>query len=300
MLSSVIGALGDRLDSKFLTAYWLPAFVLVLGGLCAVGLAAGSRQLEAWISGLDSVEQTIAGLIIVLFITMAAFVLRALTRPITEMFAGVALPRAIANALTHGQMRARNRAARILAESPSPGTPSVDQEAEVWLQNRFPHDEANLKPTLLGNIIASVGEHPTIAYSMAGGVWWPRLSPLLPGSFQDALAGSQAPMMAMLNLSVVFCALALLGALAGLLTAQWLLAILWFAGSLALARLSYRAAVSQAVEVGSMLRVAFDLYRSTILDQLDQSHPETLADERALWLSLTREMLGREAPPRAP
>ena len=295
MLSSVIGALGDRMDSKFLTAYWLPAFVLVLGGLCAVGLAAGPGQLEGWISDLDSVEQALGALILVLVISMVAFMLRALTRPITEVFAGVALPRVVANAFTRGQVRARERATRILEASPS-----ADQEAAEWLQNRFPKDDKNLKPTLFGNLLASVSEHPTIAYSVVGSLWWPRLSPLLPGSFQDTLAGSQSPMVAMLNMSVVFCALAPIGALAGLLTSQWLAAVLWFAGALVLARLSYRAAVSQAAEVGNMLRVAFDLYRYDILDQLDRPRPENLADERALWLSLTQEVLGRDGPPPAP
>lgn len=296
MLSSVIGALGDRMDSKFLTAYWLPAFVFVLGSLCALGLALGWGQLERWTSGLDAVEQTLSALLIVLVISMVAFMLRALMRPITEVFAGVALPQAIASAFTRGQVRAKGRAIRILEGS----SPSVDQEVEAWLQSRFPHDDANLKPTLFGNLLASVSEHPTIAYSMVGALWWPRLSPLLPGSFQDTLAGSQAPMMAMLNLSIVFCALAPLGALAGALAAQWLMAFLWFAGALVLARLSYRAAVSQAAEVGNMLRVAFDLYRYDILDQLDRPHPENLADERALWISLTRNVLGRDVPPLAP
>ncbi|MCA9878735.1 MAG: hypothetical protein KC442_13165, partial [Thermomicrobiales bacterium] len=114
MLSSVIGALGDRMDSKFLTAYWLPAFVFVMGGLCAFGLVAGSGQLEAWVSDLDSVEQALGALVVVLLISMMAFMLRALTRPIAELFAGVALPRGVAMAFTQGQVRAKNRATRLL------------------------------------------------------------------------------------------------------------------------------------------------------------------------------------------
>lgn len=300
MLSSAIGALGDRMDSKFLTAYWLPAFVLVLGSICAFGLAVGSGQLDEWISGLDAVEQALGALLIVLLISMVAFMLRALTRPISELFAGIALPRAIARAFTRGQVRAKARAARLLDGAPHDDSQAVDAEAEAWLQSRFPTNDANLKPTLFGNLLASVSEHPTVSYSMVGALWWPRLSPLLPGSFQDTLAGSQAPMMALLNLSIVFCALAVLGAFAAVLTSQWLLAILWGAGSLVLSRLSYRAAVSQAAEVGNMLRVAFDLYRYDILDQLGRAHPENLADERALWLGLTREVLGREASPPTP
>lgn len=297
MLSSVIGALGDRMDSKFLTAFWLPAFVFVLGSLWAFGLAVGSGQLESWVTDLDAVEQTLGALVLVLLISMVAFMLRALSRPVTELFAGVALPPAIASAFTQGQVRARNRAARLLEGTASPGSPMVNQEAEAWLQSRFPQDDRDLKPTLFGNLLASVSEHPTMAYSMVGSLWWPRLYPLLPGSFQDTLAGAQAPMMALLNLSFVFGALAILGALAALLTAQWLVAILWVIGSVILARLAYRGAVSQAAEVGNMLRVAFDLYRYDILDQLDRARPEDMASERALWIGLTHEVLGRGIPP---
>ena len=105
--------------------------------------------------------------------------------------------------------------------------------------------------------------------------------------------------MALLNLSIVFGALAILGALAAILSSQWLVAILWVIGTLVLSRLAYRAAVSQAAEVGSIIRVAFDLYRYDILDQLGRPHPETLAAERALWLSLTWEVLGLDADPPA-
>jgi hypothetical protein len=33
MLFSAVGAIGDKLDSKFMTAYFFPAFVAVLGSI---------------------------------------------------------------------------------------------------------------------------------------------------------------------------------------------------------------------------------------------------------------------------
>lgn len=295
MLSSVIGSLGDRVDSKFLTAYWLPAFVFVFGGFCALGAAVGSERLQAWVRDFDSVEQTLGALVIVLLISMVAFILRALTRPITEVFAGVALPRFIAASFTRGQARARQRATLLVRNADSQNGISANAQAAAWLQSRFPAGD-DLRPTLFGNMVASVSEHPLAAYSMVGPLWWPRLSPLLPGSFQDMLAGAQAPMMGLLNLSVVFAALAPVGVLAGVLTAQWVLALLWGVGALVLSRWAYRAAVSQAAEVGSMVRVAFDLFRFEILEQLDKPHPDDVASERLLWTSLTRELLGQDGP----
>jgi len=296
VLSSAIGALGDRMDAKFMTAYWLPAFVFTLGGLCALGLMVGPGQIDAWISGLDSVEQTLGVAIIVLIVSMLAFILRALTRPITEVYAGIAIASAVAAWSTRGQLGAKQWGEQLLG-APMHGITTGDATQVSVLQGRFPKNDANLQPTLFGNIIASASEHPRAAYSMEGMVWWSRLTPLLPGSFVDTLAGAQAPIMALLNLSTVFCGLAIVILILGAITAQWLVAGALVICSIVISWLGYRAAVSQAAEVSSMLRVAFDLYRYDILDQLGIDHPADLAAERALWPRLTREILG--LPPEA-
>ena len=295
MLSSAISALGDRLDAKFMTAYWLPAFVFVLGGIGILSSRVGWRYLDEWVQTLDAVEQSLGSLVIILMITMLAFVLRALTRPIAEFYAGIALPRVVADWSTRGQLRVKARARQLLdADAREPESPSTGEE---WLDRRFPVDDADIRPTLFGNVLASAGEHPRFAYAMEGSLWWPRLSPLLPGYFQDSLAGAQAPLMALLNLSVVFVGLALEALIVlGLFGMQWMAAIATMAGVLVLSWLCYRAAVSQATDIATSFRVAFDLYRYSILDQLGREHPADAAAEQALWQHLTQEMLGKPVP----
>lgn len=298
MLRSGLSALNDRVDSKFLTAYWLPAFVGVFGGFLILALFVGARQMDVWIGGLDSVEQSIGAVIVLLQITMMAFVLRALTQPIAAIFAGRALPRIVADWSLRGQLRARKVAGRVL--SPDPGCPdasAIARPAAQRLDQLFPRDDADMQPTALGNVVASAAEHPRWAYAMQGGLWWPRLSPLLPSYFQDMLGGTQAPMMAMLNLSVVFAALGALGlAVLGLIGRDWLVALAWLAGGAILSRLGYRAAVSQAIEFGSMLEVAFDLYRHEILKQMNLETPSELQEERTLWRRLTSQVLDTPDP----
>ena len=81
---------------------------------------------------------------------------------------------------------------------------------------------------------------------------------------------------------------------------HWTAAIVVLFGGALLSRLCYRAAVSQAAEVASLLRVGFDLYRHDILRQMDLEIPVDIVAERALWLQLTAEMLGpQEQPPAA-
>ena len=65
--------------------------------------------------------------------------------------------------------------------------------------------------TLFGNVLAAAGDHPRLAYGMVGAVWWPRLLPLLPAEFRTSVGVAQAPMMALVNLSVVFAVLAVGG-----------------------------------------------------------------------------------------
>ena len=69
-------------------------------------------------------------------------------------------------------------------------------------------------------------------------------------------------MMGLLILSIVISALALSAvAILGLVGAQWTAAIALLVVGVLLAWVCYRAAVSEATVLGSMLRVAFDLYR---------------------------------------
>lgn len=63
-----------------------------------------------------------------------------------------------------------------------------------------------------------------------------------------------------------------------------------------LANLCYRAAVSQAREVSTLLCVGFDLYRHEVLRRMDIAVPQSLEDERALWPALTSEVLDLHAP----
>jgi hypothetical protein len=302
VFASAIGALSDKLDAKFLTAYWLPAFVAVLANVALLAILAGPGQIDALTSNFDSVQQTLAVLILLLAITMLAFVFRALGRVILALFAGDALPRPIADWSARGQARARKRELRLLGPAPErlASLPSAQQVAHS-LKQRFPHDEAAMQPTLFGNVLATAAEYPRLVYAMDGLLWWPRLSPLVAPDAQDALGGAQAPMMALLNLSIVFVAIALEAVVwLGLVGGQWPAALVVALVSLLLARLCYRAASSQAREVGSLIRVAFDLYRHEILRQLDLELPADLEAERALWQSLTQQMLGLAPAPGEP
>src|SRR5262245_16823735 len=139
MLSYVISGLGVRVDSKFLTAYWLPAFVAMLGVIGILGARVGPQFVTMWIDDLDSVVQSLSVLIVVVLITMLAIVLRALTRPITEVFAGIALPGAVATWSTRGQRRAKTATAHMLGATPNrTAAVAATQAGAAWLDSIYP------------------------------------------------------------------------------------------------------------------------------------------------------------------
>jgi hypothetical protein len=110
---------------------------------------------------------------------------------------------------------------------------------------------------------------------------------------KDALDGTQARLLGLLNLSLICALLVIEGSLVlGLLERQWTAAIIWVIVGVAMAWFCYHAAVNQATELVSQTRVVINLFRYEILKQIGRPVPDTPAAERALWHALTVELLG--------
>jgi hypothetical protein len=296
MLDSALSALTGSPDSKFLTAYWLPACVFVLGSLGFLAVRVGPEELTTELIDLDTVEQGLSAVIILVLITILAFIVRALTVPIAEIFAGYALPPAIAAWSTWGQLRRKARTDHQIRAN-ADATTLTARAATLRQRVRFPVHDTDVQPTAFSNVLASAGERTWVAYAMDVAVWWPRLEPFLPDAFLDTLASAQASMVGMLNFSVAFAALALVAVVTlGPAGALWGAAIAALVFTLLLSRLCYGAAVSQAEEVGVRVNAAFDLYRSALLTQWEQGGPGGLAVERSRWRQLTGEVLGLPEP----
>lgn len=288
MLASALGAIGGRLDSSFLTAFWLPAFVGILGVTGITALATGWSEAIARLASLQNTTQAFLALGLLLGTTLAACLLRALARPVSSAFAGDLLPKGLQIWMRGQQVRKH-----LAAESTQPGATA---QATQFTPRQAPRELDSLRATRIGNLMAVAAEHPRLAYAMDGCFWWPRLAPVVPTAYQATLADTQAPMLALLNLSVVFlglAGLALLEAVLLHLSIAWAAAIFLF--GLLLANLCYRAAVAQAQELSLLLCVGFDLYRHDILRMMDIAIPDSLDDERALWQSLTNQVVAAQA-----
>ena len=232
--------------------------------------------------------------IILMVIMMVGILLRALSFVTVGFFVGELVPRSVAAWSTRGQQRAQSRAQRLPGDDAdsSSAHPLREQVRRLVVQ-RYPQDETALRPTRLGNTLAAGAEYPWTIYAMDGMLWWSHLTPVLPSYVSDPMEGAQARLLGLLNLSLVFGVIACEAVVVlGLVGQQWTAALGVAVAGGVLAWLGYHAAVSQALEVTSQIRVAFNLYRQEILKQMGLAIPKTVAEERALWHTLTQELLG--------
>jgi hypothetical protein len=288
MLISAVGAVSERLDSKFITAYFFPAFIAVLGTSWAIVTSMGGERFVERIAGLDSVEQGILAALVLLLTMMVAHMLRTMARPIAQLFAGRAFPRLVMEPSLRGQLKARSTA-RVGSDMVSRG------------ERLFPLDAREMAPTAFGNVLAALADYPRLVYGMDSYHWWPRLLPLLPADFQELLRSLETPMRAMLNLSLVSLYLGCLTAIVlGLAEANLPVAVLSFVIGVVVAEVLYRAAVVQAIDLVRHIWVGFDLYRFQILEQLREQEPASLEEEHALWKRLSQRLRSLDVMETAP
>jgi len=279
MLGTFLDKLNVFFDRRFMIAYWSPIFIgsgLVAG---LVAILIGPSSALGWWTGRTGTEQILLGVGALLVITVLAYLLEALTIPVVRLYEGY-WPR---GSLTNWACKMqKNRKAK-----------STDSAA----YHNFPLDSDLVKPTQLGNVLVAAEEYPHQLYQLDAVLWWPRLATLLPETFRAQVDTALTPVLAMLNLSMMLTMLALGGGTAVLLANRlWWLFGAVFLGGLLLARLCYLAAVSQAVDYGESVRVAFDLYRHDILKQMHIPLPDNLFKERLLW-ELLNKWLYSYAPP---
>ncbi len=269
MLGTFLEKVGGLFDRRFILAYWSPLFIgfVLAGGLVIV--AFGLPVVFGWWVKLSFEEQVVLGVGNLLAITLLAYVLDALTVPLIRCYEGYWPWKWLTSLVTRWQKTLKAR--RAASAKPF----------------NFPRNSTRLKPTRLGNVLASAEEYSYQLYRLDAVIWWPRLVTQLPDRFRSQLDTALTPLVALLNLSMILTLSALGGGAALLLTGgHWWWGASVFIGGLVLARACYIAAANQAVDYGQFVRVAYDLYRHDILKQMHVPLPDNLVEERLLWDAL--------------
>src|SRR5262245_8665694 len=140
MFLSALGAVGERLDAKFIAAYFFPAFVAVFGTIAIWVRQVGDVRFIELVNQFDSLHQGVLFLVLLLGTWMMAYLLQAMARPIGQLYAGRAYPEFIRRLLLPAQRsdRAHTR---------------FDVSARST--RLFPRDLDDLEPTAFGNVLAA-------------------------------------------------------------------------------------------------------------------------------------------------
>jgi hypothetical protein len=299
MFISFMEVLGGFFDRRFILAYWAPAFIAasLLGGVLLLGL--GWQRTLNWWAGISTLEVTILGVGALVAITVLAYLLQAMTATVIRLYEGYGWGNRVANWARSEQRRAWRELKQTSSYGDSDGALKAIHQPGSYskLYFNFPRDPAFLRPTRLGNTLTAAEEYSFQVYGLDSILWWPRLVVLLPGPFRAQVDDALVPMVTLLNLSAMLNLLAIIGGgLLILIGGQWFLFAAVFLGAFVLAWLCYQAAVGQAASYGSLIRVAFDLYRHEILKQMHIPVPDDLIKERVLWSGLN-QWIFRYIPP---
>jgi hypothetical protein len=163
----------------------------------------------------------------------------------------------------------------------------------------YPSKEAALLPTRLGNIIAAWEEYSALRYGMDGVTLWPRLVPLLKKrDFLRYVDGEKIVFDFLLNLLVVSLLLGVEFCYILLLTRQFQGAALVVTATCVAMYLLYQALLVAARQWGTTVKVAFDLFRHDLHQQLGLKPQSAFAEDFELWQDFSRFVIYR--PPDKP
>jgi hypothetical protein len=183
-------------------------------------------------------------------------------------------------------------------------------ETRHRLAVEFPHEEALVLPTALGNAIRAFEAYPFVVYGIDAIGGWTRLLAVIPEGFRGAVAESKARLDFWINLWLLALVLVLLFFLLPLaralgqpapvlplsaLPGHWLSA-LWFPlAGLALAWLAYRRAVAAAIEWGHGIKAAFDVFLPDLVAKMGFDPDRVAEAPRAFWHAFNVRTTYRQA-----
>ena len=285
--------LDSATGSRFSLVSYLPTYAAVafLAVLVAGGAPGGrfdpSRAHDRLVT-LSGVE--LAAL--VLGVVLLAVVLHPLQLPLVQLLEGY-WPRSLRWLAAAGISRQHGKRSTLESQADAshlserqrddPTARHAVLEAAWRLRRRYPQDA--LLPTALGNALRAMENDAGTAYGADTVAWWPRLYVVLGEQMRSVVDDRRDQL-------DVTCRLGATGAAVALITVP----LLWRSGwwlalalvPLAVAVVSYRAAVVAAVAYGESVRAAFDLHRFDLLKDLHLGLPSTPAEELTANRRLTR------------
>jgi hypothetical protein len=262
---------------RFLFNALLPTLIFTTGTTLAIALCLRTpRQISALWTGTDTFTRVVTGLLYLALVWFIASAVASQWRNIVRVFEGYPVKHWMQSSsrepvgvrFHQGRLAVLRRATNGDVVSAYYNYPRTKYQNEVL-------------PTRLGNILLAGERYPLDRYGIDAIIFWPRLFPLLPESFQrdyeEFLQAYEFPVVVALHSCI--STLIVSGAL--LLTHQppaTFVAVL--VAGFALAYASYVLGLSSARELAEQMKTAFDLYRDRLLEgwpTADDVHDEEAA-----------------------
>lgn len=285
MLSISLDKAGELLDRRFLIAWWFPTLIGVTVMIGMGIISYGPDDCWSWWQQQDVSIQGWLACSTLLIVTILAYLFRVFVNPLVRFYEGY-WP-----FWTRRLVQKWVRARWLHWKRERADAAQTDLSRYSALQDRlhhgYPYQAERLLPTRLGNALRSAEDYPAVTYGMDAVFWWPRLFPLLPEAMRRKIEDALTPLLALLSVATLTIIAAMVGAISFLLArAGWWQSLAVLLAGLALSRVAYHGAVSQARSYGQAVRAAVDLYRFDLLTALHQSLPATPQEERDLWRQL--------------
>jgi hypothetical protein len=190
-------------------------------------------------------------------------------------------------------------------------TPDADQQNRAKDLIRYsqltrqaaslPPRPQDILPTSFGNGMKCIETYAIEVYGADTVALWPHLLPVVSDAYANALAEARSQIDFFVNCT--FVGLVIFGiSLAKILNEAILLKhaplfhFLWLAGSVGLARLSYKAAVASIPQWGSLVNAGFDCYLPALAKQLGFELPKTVELRKHFWRDFSEQAAFRVRP----
>jgi hypothetical protein len=277
-------------DRNFVVGFYIPALILMVVSL------EFNHPIPlnfAWVanSGNDLSKATVFAAVTL----VVAFVLQTFTLPIYRFLEGY-WPWGLSSLLRGPQLRRYRRLAhrlrRVDAElahhkgtDPSPRLQRTKDEVGMLLATRFPSSEDWILPTAFGNVLRSFEDYSHSLYGIEAVEGWSRLNAVIPKDFLDLVNSSQA----LCDLLVVSFVLAIESAVVLCGGHRfWAPVGFIFFGWFAL-----RQAIAAAMQWGSWVKAAFDVFLPALAQKLGYQPPQPTEEMQKFWQAFSSVIIYR-------
>jgi len=173
---------------------------------------------------------------------------------------------------------------------------AIIAEKESCMERDFPSDIDSVLATRVGNTIAAFEHHPWVRYKMDSTVLWPRLVPILHKTkYLDFVIQEKTVFDFLLNMFVVVIFLGLEIFYLSLFWGvdYWITALISLVVTLVASLVFYEGLVIAARQWGTTVRIAFDLYRDDLSQELGLKPAPNFPQERRQWEEISNFMVSR-------